>query len=358
MKLTLKTMLFILVISMLVTGGCTAKSYKNLGSIGVLDLAPSGTGFSDTDNASELPVKQEKASGSIGIMDKSLGKAGLSGTVNGTNVPVKEKRPLGSVGVSDMAPGEAGFSGIIKPVPKPDNPQDNVSPVVAPNRKIVKTAYISVETLDFDKAADTITGTISSIGGYIENSNRSGVKKDENSNIKRKAHFEIRVPSKDFEDFISKLGELGTINNEEIRGEDVTGQYYDTETRLKTLKVQEERILKLLSEAESLQDIITLEQRLSDIRYQIEYHTGALQKWDNMVDYRKVVIDLYEVKEIKEEVKEPATLWQRMKSEYLKSTNKVMEIIKECLVSVARSIPYIAVISVLLLALKMISKRK
>ena len=79
------------------------------------------------------------------------------------------------------------------------------------------------------------------------------------------------------------------------------------EARLKSLKLQEERLLTILSKAELLQDIIELERELSNVRYEIENYTGTLKKWDNLIEYSKVTIDVYEVHEIKEEEPIPIT---------------------------------------------------
>ena len=111
----------------------------------------------------------------------------------------------------------------------------------------------------------------------------------------------MRIPRKSFDQFISGLGDVGSVINQQITGEDITGQYLDVEARLKSLKLQEERLLTILSKAELLQDIIELERELSNVRYEIEHYTGTLKKWDNLIDYSKVTIDVYEVHEIKEE---------------------------------------------------------
>jgi hypothetical protein len=67
------------------------------------------------------------------------------------------------------------------------------------------------------------------------------------------------------------MGNIGTITLNTITGDDVTDQYFDAQSRLSALRVQETRLLvELLEEAASLEDILDIEDRLSEVRYEIE----------------------------------------------------------------------------------------
>jgi len=219
------------------------------------------------------------------------------------------------------------------------------------DRKIIKSAQISIETQEFDRTADELAGKVKMIGGYIENSHIKGISRKQNPDASyRTAYFQIRIPEKSFDQFISDLGELGNIINKQIHGEDITGQYFDTEARLKSLNIQEQRLLTILGKAERLQDIIELERELQKVRYEIENYTGTLKKWDNMVAYASVSVNLYEVNEITQGTS-PLSLWQRIVREFKKSIAGVLDILEGMLIFGIAALPYLVFVGIILFAL-------
>jgi hypothetical protein len=219
------------------------------------------------------------------------------------------------------------------------------------DRKIIKSAQVSIETQDFDRTADDLAGKVRMMGGYIENSNIQGISRKQNPGASnRTAYFQIRIPEKSFEQFISDLGGLGNIINKQTHGQDITGQYFDTEARLKSLNIQEQRLLTILGKAERLQDIIELERELQKVRYEIENYTGTLKKWDNMVAYASVSVNLYEVNEITPGTR-PLSLWQRIAREFKKSMAGVLDILEGILIFGVAALPYLVFVGAILLVL-------
>lgn len=214
-------------------------------------------------------------------------------------------------------------------------------------RKIIKSAYLSVETLEFDRFINTITGKLNSVGGYVESSNIDGIPHNAQNKVLRSAHFEIRVPKEYFQQFITDVGGLGNLLIKQENGDDITGQYFDTEARLKSLQIQEERLLTILQKAEKLQDIIELERELSNVRYEIENLTGTLKKWDNMVEYSRISLDVYEVKELKEEESYELTWGQRIVKAFTESLEKLVDLAKDLVVFLASALPYFVILGVI-----------
>lgn len=210
-------------------------------------------------------------------------------------------------------------------------------------RKIIKSAYLSVETLEFDRFISTISGKLNSLGGYIEYSNVDGISSSAKDKTLRRANFQIWVPKEYFEKFISDIEQMGNILNKQENGRDITGQYFDTEARLKSLQIQEQRLLTILEKADKLQDIIELEKELSRVRYEIENLTGTLKKWDNMVEYSSINLDVYEVKELKEELEE-LTLGERIIESFTRSLKQLADLSKELIVFFAAALPYLVIL--------------
>ena len=229
--------------------------------------------------------------------------------------------------------------------------------------KVIKTGYIGIETLDFDATTNEITKQVQMQGGFIASSNIEGVsRKEQYGQRKRRANFQVRIPSQRFEQFLTDVGELGNIIRNEKWGEDISGKYYDTEARLKSLTIQEDRLLAILMEAEELQYILELERELATVRYEIENLTGTLRKWDNQVAYSTVNIDVYEVEEIKPEEPDPITIWEKIVNGFRKSLKSVAAILEFLAVFLISAIPFLvlfgAIGAVVMLIVKRVVKRK
>ena len=108
------------------------------------------------------------------------------------------------------------------------------------------------------------------------------------------------------------MGGLCNVLSQSERVEDITDSYYDSQAHLKTLQIQEERLLAILAQAEKLEDIITLEAALSDVRYQIESLTASLRRMDSQVAYSFLDLSLQEVVEYQVVQEKPQTFGERM----------------------------------------------
>ena len=108
----------------------------------------------------------------------------------------------------------------------------------------------------------------------------------------RFASYKINVPSDKLDDFLDESSKLATVRNKSTSAEDITAQYYDNESRLKSLQIQEERYLEILKTATEVKDIIEIENALTDVRYEIENLTTCLNKISNLVDMATVNINI------------------------------------------------------------------
>ena len=93
------------------------------------------------------------------------------------------------------------------------------------------------------------------------------------------------------------VGEMGS-KSEQVQ--DVTLEYVDVESRKKALTTEQERLLVLLENAENIEDIIQIESRLSDIRYELQFYESRLRVMDNQVSYSTVSLNISEVERITE----------------------------------------------------------
>ncbi len=168
---------------------------------------------------------------------------------------------------------------------------DDVAPApsLPANVKLIYTANVSAESTEYDKALSSIESLVYSKGGYFENWSTS------NYSTYRNLDCTIRVPADTFEEVCSSFGGFCNVKTMSKDSKDVSEAYYDLESRMVTARTKLERLQKLLSEAEKMEDIITLESAISETELYIENLTGSLRKYDSLIGYSTINLSLREV---------------------------------------------------------------
>ena len=139
-----------------------------------------------------------------------------------------------------------------------------------PNRKLITTATIDVETKEFDKLYSDIEAYVKSAGGYLESINTYNGSRYNGQVVERHANLTVRIPAEKLDAFLEEIGTAGNITNRTQNVEDITLTYVDLEAHKKTLLEEQERLNEFLREAETVEDMIYIEDRLSYIRYELE----------------------------------------------------------------------------------------
>lgn len=225
------------------------------------------------------------------------------------------------------------------------------------SRKLIRNFSLDVEALEFDAFISTIKTKVDSLGGYIENSSVSG--NSYNYSSSRYASFVCRIPSDKANEFISAVGSLGNITYSYEDTKDITLTYVDTEARITSLQTEYDRLVELLAEADSIDSIIVLQQRISEVQYQLESYKSQLRTYDNLVDYSTVNLNIYEVKRITSVEQE--TVWERIYSDFSDNVYDIWVDAQDFFVWFIASIPYFIiwgiVIAAVVFAVKFILKK-
>lgn len=219
---------------------------------------------------------------------------------------------------------------------------NNIQAPVAGGYKVIQTGTVSIETLKFEDTVSNLTNYINSIGGYIEGSNvKDNRINNSQTNSSRNAQFIFRIPQVKYSQLFTDVKTFGTVVSEQSKGEDITDKYFDTEARLKSLQIQEERLLSLLQKAGKMEDILTIEKELQNTRYQIENYTGTVRKWDSLVSFSTVTINIAEVQEIKPIAPNSRNgLFNRMNFGFTNSLIHAWNLMQDLLVFVVASLPF------------------
>lgn len=164
------------------------------------------------------------------------------------------------------------------------------------SRKIIYTADVSVETEQFEAAVSTIRDLLDNAGGYVSSTSQWGSSSDGS----RRSSYTCRVPSEHYREFISGLSGAGNVYSLNEYTDDVTTEYVDVQARLDSLNVQKGRLEELAAEAEDIEVLLSIEDKLSEVLYQIESYTAQMRTFDNQIFYSTVTIELREVGKISE----------------------------------------------------------
>ena len=161
-------------------------------------------------------------------------------------------------------------------------------------RKIIRNYDISLATNTFDDDLAYINAKLSELGGYVLSSSLSGSKPEAYGDSGRSLSMTLRVPAEKASDFVSGVQRLGKVDYIHDYTDDVTDQYFDVDTRLAVLKDQLERLRAIMVETDNLADIITLEERISEVMLQIEELTGTLKRYDALIAYTTIDLSINE----------------------------------------------------------------
>ncbi|MDD4717933.1 MAG: DUF4349 domain-containing protein [Eubacteriales bacterium] len=208
-------------------------------------------------------------------------------------------------------------------------------------RKMIFTAAMDIETLDYEKSITDFEALVEEYEGFIQDSRIESSTGINTRKSLRTAVYRVRIPSTKLSTFRKAAGDIGTITLNDLSGDDVTDSYYDTQARLEALQVQEERLLALLEKAEELKDIIDLEDRLSQLRYEIETLTGSLNKWDALVEMSTVNVEITEVASLTEP--DPETFGQQISKMFTDSVNALTETLKQLVIALVAILPFLVV---------------
>ena len=222
-------------------------------------------------------------------------------------------------------------------------------------QKLIRTVRMDVETEDLEALLPQISSKITALGGYVENQelyNGSSY----SSYRYRSANLTIRVPAEQLNSFVEDVKGVSNVVTYNESTENVTLQYVSTESRMKALEVEQERLLELLAKAENMTDLLEIESRLTDVRYQLENVTSQLRVLSNQVDYATIHLYISQV-EVYTETEEQ-TVWQRIGSGFKENIHNLGEDMADFFVWLVTYSPQLILWAVIIAVAVTVLKRK
>ena len=237
--------------------------------------------------------------------------------------------------------------------------EDNKNNQELAEEKLVYTCTLNIETLDYDKATEELDKIIDKYNALISSENEKDnndtwyIKSETNyrNNKTRQNYIQLRVPSDKYKEFVSETCTVGKLRNKEQNVENITSKYYDTKTEIESLRTQESRLLEMYNSCNTIEDMITVEKRLTEVQSQLSKLQSDLNYMDIDVAYSYINIYLVEVVEYTPE-SEPVkqlTFLDRLKNTLLRTKDNTLDFLEDLLFAIIEISPVLIVILVIVI---------
>jgi len=250
---------------------------------------------------------------------------------------------MGNFASEDVAMEDSASADVAGPEGSYDTTVTTNQQAAQTGRKLIKRVNLDMETLEFDTFMNDLNQTISQYSGYIEDSNIYYGTYDYHKS--RNASITVRIPVESLDSFVNNIGNKANVTNKYESAEDITLAYLDTDSRKKALEIQQERLLELLEKAETMEDIIALESRLSEVTYDLEMAQSTINNYDNLVSYSTVTINLTEITRVTNP--EDETAGARIKAGLNNTLYDMKESSIEFTIWFVTNLPYILLLAVI-----------
>jgi outer membrane murein-binding lipoprotein Lpp len=224
-----------------------------------------------------------------------------------------------------------------------------------PNQMVIYQADLQLRVKKFEQTLQHLEEQVLKYGGYIAESN---VSKDGVEQVS--GRIIVRIPQKNFQSFLHDAeGQAAEVLQRTISGTDVTEEYVDLESRLKSKRVVEERLTLFMKSAEKTEDLLKISADLAAVQEEIETILGRMKYLENQTSLSTIHISLYENKVIVPNLEdEDLNTWDKTKKQFMKSTNMLLAAISGFIVFIVGNLPILGILAVAAVFIFLYIKKK
>lgn len=270
------------------------------------------------------------AGGEMNAKSKAFGDSSLESGVAGP-----QANSLYSMDESVAMQKEAA----VLPVP----PEEDVVPPADTGvpRKMIHDLSLTLEVTNINDTVTSVSQEVQKLQGYVISSRQSG------SDNHSSAYLTAKIPADNLSVLRDSFPAWGKVLDQELFTNDITNQYYDSQTRLQVLEAQEKRYLEILNQAQTVDDVLKVENSLVNIRQQIEQLKGQLKLWNNQVDYSTVNLQIITRQSPNVNVQDPwqpiswSETWKAARDAVLKTLSTTWNGLNYLVVGIGYALPYL-----------------
>ncbi len=188
-----------------------------------------------------------------------------------------------------------------------ENQTQNIDTMTLLGEKLVYHCDLNIETLDYLATIESIKQSISNCNGVIQAENESDSGRNwyyanyQKTSGTMHNYLQVRIPSNKYDAFLAELDGVGKITSKSTSVENISQAYYDTTTQIEALQIQEKNLLSMLEQCETIEDMLTVQERLTQVQYELNRLQTNKRYMDVDVAYSYVNISITEVMEFQYE---------------------------------------------------------
>lgn len=219
--------------------------------------------------------------------------------------------------------------------------------------KLVYRCQLDIETKNYAEDKENLMKLISEYEGIIQNSNEydSDDYWYSSDHVKTRGtktlNLQVRIPSEKYKEFIGTVGTIGKVKRNSQQVDNISYDYYNTQADIEQLKIQEQRLLEMMEQAYTIEDMITVEDRLSEVQNELSKLQTKLVGLDTDVAYSYVDIELEEVFEYSATEVEKPGFFKRLGKEIVDGFKAMIQIFEDIILFVVGAVPRLIPFAVL-----------
>ena len=232
--------------------------------------------------------------------------------------------------------------------------------------KLVYHGAVTIETLGYEDTVNAVKERIKAYNGIIQDQNEWD---GDNSwyytdgrgrTTNRSMSMTVRIPTKDFDSFMNDMEGTGKIASRSMNVENISRQYSDNEIEIEALEKQQERLLQMMDAADTVEEMIMVEERLSEVQTQLNQKKSRKSTMDTDVEYSTIYLNVKEVQKYtpQDDGIQISGFWERVKETAEYSWTYFVWFLQNLVLLLIRILPVAAVIGIIIFIWKRIRKAK
>jgi hypothetical protein len=185
-------------------------------------------------------------------------------------------------------------------------------------RKVIYKATLRMRVKNYQNSLQYLEEKAKSYGGYVIESNSYRVNNEQMSGA-----ITLRIPQSHFQSYLNDTeGTAEEVLERNVNGQDVTEEYVDLESRLRSKRAVEDRLLDFMKSAQKTEDLLNISTDLGKVQEDIEQVVGRIKYLENQAALSTITVSLYEENVIVPNLeKDNLNTWDRTKKQFVTSTN-------------------------------------
>ena len=168
-------------------------------------------------------------------------------------------------------------------------PRDKVELSIPNHVKIIKNGNVSIESKNITKSKKNLDALMKRFSAYYQQETTN------NNNDLTSYNLIIRVPTTSFESMMTAL-ESGedNVTEKNISAEDVSLQYFDLQSRLKSKRAYLERYQAMVSSAKNVKELLEIQEQIRRLQEDIDSNEATYRNLSNQINYSTLTVNLFE----------------------------------------------------------------